>query len=810
MRCTARRALHGATRSMASAQRETNTMRNTTTGLYQQEELTEPRGRDLARLAVGFFACLAFALLAATFSFARSTRFNSHLFGAGVPEVAYQQAFSLLWPALGGAALLALTGAFWTGLTAYRRRRLIGAALSLGLAAGSLWAYTQPVIYPPYAILFWAYQFYDEAALRPLLVEAAWASAGAFLYSACAIYLLAGGPRPWRLSDAFGSARWGDASWLVKGPPAKGYPWRRRLRDVVDMASLRPLLAFVPEVPPREHQPDGFPIGIRGGRIRFDVSGVHQLVCAPTRSGKGVGFAVPAMLTHKGSVVAVDIKRELWHVTARRRAELSRGRVFRFDPFGEETARYNPMRVIATSGPGLRHSADNAMMLAEMCILTTGQETNPFFVQSARQLLAGLILAQAFASDEWETQHRNVSPKDISPGNARPEKSRSVGDRPDAHLPDANRSNDVGLGIYAPETGRARRIHLGAKGPAHVETISGGTTSYGEAASEQSSTNRNGPARGPDAEQPPRTLPAVRRVLMQRDNALREHLCAMADHVNPTVSGIGAQFADMVGKTFSSVVSTARQETYFLGSPVMERALGATDLAFSALKTQPTSAFLIVPARHLETYRRWIRLMIACAQSEIMRASRPGGSPVLFLLDEFPRLGRLDRIEEGVSLHAGSGIQYVIITQTPQQLEALYGKLAASFTANMQNQIFWAANDPDVAEKISRMSGRRTIAARSASGSRAKDFADATGKTSVSETVSEQGRPLVTPSEAQQLPSDYSFVFTRGRPPVVMKRVNYLRDGFFLGMHDPHPEHDTAEAVQAAARRRAERITRPE
>ena len=769
-------------------------MRDTTTGLYQQEKLTEPRRRDVIRLAVGFFTCLAFALLAATFSFARSTRFNPHLFGAGVPEVAYQEAFSLLWPALAGAALLALTGAFWPGLTAYRRRRFVGAALSLGLAAGTLWAYARPVIYPPYAILFWTYQFYGEAAFRPLLAQAAWASAGAFLYSACAIYLLAGGPRPWRLSDAFGSARWGDASWLAKGPPARGYPWRRRLRTFLDVRALRPLLAFVPEAPPRERQPDGFPLGIRRGRIRFDVSSVHQLVCAPTRSGKGVGFAVPAMLTHQGSVVAVDIKRELWHVTARRRAELSRGRVFRFDPFGGETARYNPMRVIATSGPGLRHAADDAMMLAEMCILTSGQETNPFFVQSARQLLAGLILAQAFASDEWNAHHGNVPS-----GNARPENGRSGSDQPDAR-----QTGDAGPDMHGSERRRARRIHLSTSGPARVETISE------EARPAHSSENEKYLAGGTNVERPLRTLPAVRRVLMQRDKTLREYLCAMADHANPTVSGIGAQFADMVGKTFSSVVSTARQETYFLGSPVMERALGATDLAFATLRAQPASAFLIVPARHLETYRRWIRLMIACAQTEIMRTSQRGGTPVLFLLDEFPRLGRLDRVEEGVSLHAGSGIQYVIITQTPQQLEALYGKLAVSFTANMQNQIFWAANDPDVAERISRMSGRRTIAARSASGSRAKDFADATGKTSVSETVSEQGRPLVTPSEAQQLPSEYSFVFSRGRPPIVMKRVNYLRDGFFEGMYDPHPEHDAAEAVQAAARRRAETITRPE
>jgi len=258
-------------------------MRDTTTGLYQQEKLTEPRRSDLVRLAVGFFACVAFALLAATISFARSTAFNPHLFGAGVQEEAYQGAFSLLWPALAGAGLLALIGACWPGLTAYRRRRLVGAALSLGLASGSLWAYARPVIYPPYAILFWTYQFYDEAAFRPLLIEAARAGAGAFLYSACGMYLLAGGPRPWRLSDAFGSARWGDASWLVKGPPARGYPWRRCLRAFLDMPPSSPCRPSSPTCRHANASRMAFPSAFAGD-ASASMSAAFTSSCAPRRA----------------------------------------------------------------------------------------------------------------------------------------------------------------------------------------------------------------------------------------------------------------------------------------------------------------------------------------------------------------------------------------------------------------------------------------------------------------------------------------------------------------------------------------------
>ncbi|MGB3472764.1 MAG: type IV secretory system conjugative DNA transfer family protein [Erythrobacter sp.] len=72
------------------------------------------------------------------------------------------------------------------------------------------------------------------------------------------------------------------------------------------------------------------------------------LLVAPTRSGKGVGFVIPNALTFPGSMVALDVKGELWDETARARAQLG-DKVFRFAPFDfkKPTHNYNPLAKVA-------------------------------------------------------------------------------------------------------------------------------------------------------------------------------------------------------------------------------------------------------------------------------------------------------------------------------------------------------------------------------------------------------------------------------------------------------------------------------
>ncbi len=87
-------------------------------------------------------------------------------------------------------------------------------------------------------------------------------------------------------------------------------------------------------------------------RVRYIASLYNTvsniLLVAPTRSGKGVGFVIPNLLTFPGSVMALDVKGELWDETSRARAQMG-DKVFRFAPFDFEkpTHNYNPLAKVA-------------------------------------------------------------------------------------------------------------------------------------------------------------------------------------------------------------------------------------------------------------------------------------------------------------------------------------------------------------------------------------------------------------------------------------------------------------------------------
>lgn len=55
---------------------------------------------------------------------------------------------------------------------------------------------------------------------------------------------------------------------------------------------------------------------------------------------------------------------------------------------------------------------------------------------------------------------------------------------------------------------------------------------------------------------------------------------------------------------------------------------------------------------------------------------------VLFMLDEFAALGRLEQVERAFGLMAGYGVQFWSFLQDLNQLRSNYGQAAGTFIAN--------------------------------------------------------------------------------------------------------------------------------
>lgn len=293
------------------------------------------------------------------------------------------------------------------------------------------------------------------------------------------------------------------------------------------------------------------------------------------------------------------------------------------------------------------------------------------------------------------------------------------------------------------------------------------------------------------------TLAAVRDLLTAAPARLAATLKAMQASV--AADGLVARAANRhLGKAdreAAGVLSAAQRHTHFLDSRRITDSLAQADFNFEDLRDQHATIFLVLPPERLGTHARWLRLLVAQALHTLARhqptAGRNPGPPILFLLDEFATLGRLEPLAQAYGLMAGYGVQLWAILQDLHQLKALYGDRHGTFLANAAvTQVFNVA-DIDTAQWVSRTLGVTTerfiaqgTSAHSGSSGSMKGGSSSSGKgTSWSEH--RVRRDLLTPDEVMRLADDLMLVLRPGQAPLLAKKIRHYADREFGGLFDP-------------------------
>jgi type IV secretion system protein VirD4 len=182
---------------------------------------------------------------------------------------------------------------------------------------------------------------------------------------------------------------------------------------------------------------------------------------------------------------------------------------------------------------------------------------------------------------------------------------------------------------------------------------------------------------------------------------------------------------------------------------------------------------------------------------ETQATNRKFKVPLLFVLDEFDKLGRMDELERNMGIHNGFGIHYFLIFQSLNQLNKIYTK-DHSFLAHCRNSIFFApgAGELESAELISKICGRESFskANLSYSGNRG-----ALGYNSNSLSSQDQERNLINADEIIKLPMDSAILVCQGLPPGIIKKNVYYNDRLFLSRMVRKPAFENREeAVRIA------------
>lgn len=448
---------------------------------------------------------------------------------------------------------------------------------------------------------------------------------------------------------------------MLRRPSHHGTARWARNRDLIRIGYLRRHTAITGPIFGKTSGP-GWP-----GRYLTNGEQPHSLVVAPTRAGKGVGVVIPTLLTFNGSVLALDVKGELFELTSR--ARLARGdRVFKFAPLDREgrTHCYNPVLDIVNMPPERRFSETRRLAVNLIAAKGKGSEG---FIEGARDLFVAGILA---CIERCTPTIGAVYDLFSQPG----EKYKLF-----AQLAEETKNRE------------AQRI---------FDNMSGNDTK--------------------------------------------------------------------ILTSYTSVLGDGGLNLW--ADPLIKAATTTSDFSIYDLRRDPTSIFLCVSPNDLEVIAPLVRLFFQQIVSVLQRSMPQKDEifEVLFLLDEFKHLGKLESIETAVTTMAGYKGRFMFIIQSLAALTGAYEEAGKeNFLSNTGIQVFMATADDETPNYISKAIGDYTFRARTTSFSQHNMF-----DTNIQ--LSDQGAPLLRPEQVRLVDDDDELVLIKGQPPVRLKKVKYYSD----------------------------------
>ena len=269
------------------------------------------------------------------------------------------------------------------------------------------------------------------------------------------------------------------------------------------------------------------------------------------------------------------------------------------------------------------------------------------------------------------------------------------------------------------------------------------------------------------------------------------------------ISGVGQSFLAMADKERSSVLSTAARNTEFIESPQMRKSLEHSSFELSELKTSMNgvSLFLSLPTRYMGTHKRWLRMLVTLTLDEMEKIPHQPkcGYPVLMILDEFPGLGRMKRIEDATSQIPGYGVKLAFICQSLSQLKEVYKDNWETFIACSGISLFAANQDEFTLKYLTRRLGESEISRMVSSSGRNRGSSFLKPWTLF--TGSNRGksqqlhkRALLSEDEMSRTfaPSENKILaFVSGLPPMTLNRTPYFSTRYFHEYVSAHPDHSS-------------------
>src|SRR3954467_10709048 len=191
--------------------------------------------------------------------------------------------------------------------------------------------------------------------------------------------------------------------------------------------------------------------------------------------------------------------------------------------------------------------------------------------------------------------------------------------------------------------------------------------------------------------------------------------------------------------------------------------LATSDFSLDDLLDNAIDLFVVVPLDQVSEQAGHLRLITNLVLAAAIRQDgrRIAHERILFVLDEFTRLGYMDKIVDVATIAAGAGIEALFVAQDRGSIEKVYGRditdtlLASCATVRVFNL---GRTDNRTAQWASDAAGFRTVATRTTR--------KGAGRRGSSTSVAEHRDPLLTANQVRVTPPPNASGRTKLSAPI--------------------------------------------
>lgn len=256
-------------------------------------------------------------------------------------------------------------------------------------------------------------------------------------------------------------------------------------------------------------------------------------------------------------------------------------------------------------------------------------------------------------------------------------------------------------------------------------------------------------------------------------------LDTLGEAIHPVAYMNIAAFLQKADKERSGVISTMNSSLELWANPLIDAATASSDFNIMEFKKKKTTVFVGLTPDNIQRLQKLMQVFYQQASEFLSRKmpdekTEPYG--VMFLLDEFPTLGKMEAFKAGIAYFRGYRVRLFLIIQDTQQLKGTYEDAGMnSFLSNSTYRITFAANNYETANLISQLCGNKTVEQTSYNKPLFFDLNISTR----TQNVSKVQRALLLPQEVITLPRDDQIVLIESFPPIRSKKIKYYEDKFF-------------------------------